>query len=364
MWTSVLILSLVFWIFSNYYVASRIRMITVLSRLGKRKSWILAFTILVLIQAFMTVTLNFVASAVSFIHLCFSFAFFNLAEKLISKKIKGKSVHDILCLCAVLVTIVYLAYGWIQAHNIRETRYTVESEKIRKPVRILQISDTHLRTKYDTERYTKELEKMKKAGADLVVITGDYVDDESKRTSMEKCTKATAQLNPPLGIYFCYGNHDKGYNNNRDFTDKDLRECLEENGIKILEDDMILLNDEIILAARKDKHISRERISSDKLMEKCNESKAVILLDHEPNDFESEAQSGFDLILSGHTHGGQMIPLGILVKILGENDEIYGMHKIGKSTFIINSGFSSWSIPYKTGTFSEYVIVDFIPSGK
>ena len=151
MWTSVLILSLVFWIFSNYYVASRIRMISVLSRLGKRKSWILACTILVLIQALMTLTLNFVAAAVSFIHLCFSFAFFNLAEKLISKKIKGKSIHDILCLYAVMLTIVYLAYGWIQAHNIRETRYTVESEKITKPVRILQISDTHLRTKYDTE---------------------------------------------------------------------------------------------------------------------------------------------------------------------------------------------------------------------
>lgn len=364
MWALVLIFSLAFWILSNYYVASRIRMISVLLSLSKRKSWILAFTILVLIQVLMTLTLNFVAAAVSFIHLCFSFAFFNLAEKLISKKIKGKSLHDILCLSAVMVTILYLTYGWIQAHNIRETRYTVESEKITEPLRILQISDTHLRTKFDTDKYTKELGQMKKAGADIVVITGDYVDDESKRTSMEKCTKATEQLNPPMGIFFCYGNHDKGYYNNRDFTDKDLRTCLETNGIKILEDDVIPLNDEIILAARKDRHVSKDRISADKLMEKCNESKATILLDHEPNDFESEAQSGFDLVLSGHTHGGQMLPLGVLVKILGENDEIYGMHKIGKTTFIVNSGFSSWSIPYKTGTYSEYVIVDFVPSGK
>lgn len=362
MWALVLIFSLLFWILSNYYIASRIRKHSLFIRFGEKISWILAFSVLASVQILLTVTLNFVAAAVSFIHLCLAFFFFGLAEKIISRKIRIKSLHDVLCVSAFVVTAIYLFYGWNQAHNIRETRYTIESDKITKPVRILQISDTHLRTKFDTNKYTKEIEQMKKARADIVVITGDFVDDESCKISMEECIKATSTINPTMGIYFCYGNHDRGYYNNRDFTDKDLRSCLAANGIQILEDDAILLNDEIFLASRKDKHVSKDRISAVKLMEKCDRTKATILLDHEPNDYDSEAQAGFDLVLSGHTHGGQMIPLGILVKILGENDEIYGMHKIGNTSFIVNSGFSSWSIPYKTGTFSEYVIVDFIPA--
>ena len=82
------------------------------------------------------------------------------------------------------------------------------------------------------------------------------------------------------------------------------------------------------------------------------------ILDHQPNDYANEAESGADLVFSGHTHGGHIWPAGQIGLLLGANDRVYGTEKRGNTEFIVTSGISGWAIPFKTGTFSEYVIID------
>jgi hypothetical protein len=65
-----------------------------------------------------------------------------------------------------------------------------------------------------------------------------------------------------------------------------------------------------------------------------------------------------DLVLSGHTHGGHLFPIGPISIRLGMNDLVYGTEKRGDVTFLVTSGISGWAIPFKTGTFSEYVVID------
>ncbi len=65
-----------------------------------------------------------------------------------------------------------------------------------------------------------------------------------------------------------------------------------------------------------------------------------------------------DLVLSGHTHGGQMIPFNRMGEWLGLDDKIYGMEKRGDTSFIVTSGISDWAIKFKTGCKSEYVVID------
>ena len=65
-----------------------------------------------------------------------------------------------------------------------------------------------------------------------------------------------------------------------------------------------------------------------------------------------------DLVLSGHTHGGQLFPLGYIGLLMGANDEFYGLHQRENTNFIVNSGISDWAIDFKTGTFSEVGIID------
>ncbi|MDY2768986.1 MAG: serine/threonine protein phosphatase, partial [Eubacteriales bacterium] len=72
-----------------------------------------------------------------------------------------------------------------------------------------------------------------------------------------------------------------------------------------------------------------------------------------------QAASGVDLVLSGHTHGGQMIPLVQLIRWfhLGD-DNVYGLQRRGNTDFIVSSGISDWELLFKTGCRSEYVIID------
>ena len=66
------------------------------------------------------------------------------------------------------------------------------------------------------------------------------------------------------------------------------------------------------------------------------------------------------MVLSGHTHGGQLIPLKQIAELtgVGGNDKIYGTEHNINSDFIVTSGISDWEISFKTGCFSEYVIID------
>ena len=111
------------------------------------------------------------------------------------------------------------------------------------------------------------------------------------------------------------------------------------------------------MVGRQDKEV-KDRIDAITLTKDLDKNKYIIMLDHQPNDYDNETMSGADLVLSGHTHGGQLIPLGQFGLLLGSNDKIYGMEKRDNTTFIVNSGISDWAIKFKTGTVSEYVVID------
>ena len=84
----------------------------------------------------------------------------------------------------------------------------------------------------------------------------------------------------------------------------------------------------------------------------------MIVIDHQPTDYANQALAEVDLVLSGHTHGGQLFPFNQVGKWIGANDRIYGHEKRNKTDFIVTSGISDWAIKFKTGTKSEYVVIN------
>ena len=83
-----------------------------------------------------------------------------------------------------------------------------------------------------------------------------------------------------------------------------------------------------------------------------------IVLNHQPNDQMEEKKAGADLVLSGHTHGGQLIPITYVGEWIGANDQTKGIKVDGESTFIVSDGISDWEIPFKTGCKAEYLVID------
>ena len=86
--------------------------------------------------------------------------------------------------------------------------------------------------------------------------------------------------------------------------------------------------------------------------------KNSIVLDHQPHDYDAQTAAGVDLVLSGHTHGGQLFPVNYMGEWTGENDKTYGLEKREHTNFIVTSGISDWAIKFKTGCKSEYVVIN------
>ncbi|MDE6401955.1 MAG: serine/threonine protein phosphatase, partial [Clostridiales bacterium] len=94
------------------------------------------------------------------------------------------------------------------------------------------------------------------------------------------------------------------------------------------------------------------------LTKDLDESKFSIVINHQPTDYDNEAKAGVDLVLSGHTHGGQMVPIGLISDLFKMNDRVYGHEKRAATNFIVTSGISDWAIGFKTGCYSEFVVID------
>ena len=94
------------------------------------------------------------------------------------------------------------------------------------------------------------------------------------------------------------------------------------------------------------------------LTDALDRGRYIIMLDHQPVDYEAEAASGVDLVLSGHTHGGQLWPLEYVQPLVSQNDNVRGHEKHGNTDFIVTDGISDWAVKFKTGCRSEFNIID------
>ena len=195
---------------------------------------------------------------------------------------------------------------------------------------------------------------------DIVLIPGDFVDDGTARADMERACEALGGLDAPYGVWFAFGNHDPGYYGSRDFGAGELSAALEQNGVGVLEDEAVSVGGRIAVVGRKDAYTEdRQPIAA--LTEGLDRGLYVIVMDHQPSDYDNEAAAGVDLVVSGHTHGGQLFPATYLGEWIGANDRTYGHERRLGTDFIVTSGISDWEIQFKTGTRSEYVIIDVEP---
>lgn len=344
------------------YLVTRFHRFSAIKKLSEKHmfvSWIAAILPVAAIFGAFSI-INITASIVVIIHLMVFWLIADLIAAIVRKvrkKERGKNIEGI---CAILFTAVYLSFGWYFAHHVYRTEYTVTTQKHSNinGLKIVGIADSHLGITLDGEKFAKEMERVQEENPDVVLVAGDFVDDDSDKADMIRSCEALGQLDTKYGVYFIFGNHDKGYYQGyRNFSEDELRTELEKNGIIILEDESVLVDDRFYIIGRQDK-TEEDRAAMDELVKDLDSSKYMILLDHQPNDYANEAAADVDLVFSGHTHGGHIFPAGYIGLWLKANDRVYGTETRGNTQFIVTSGISGWAIPFKTGTISEYVVMD------
>lgn len=264
---------------------------------------------------------------------------------------------------AIFITVVYLAVGFFLDHHVFVKHYEFETDKLDGDVRIVQITDSHIGATFHADKFAEYISDINELEPDAVVVTGDFVDDYTTREDMLAGCDALGGVRAKYGVFFVYGNHDKGYfsESSRGWTGAEMEKRLNENGVVILRDEARLIDGRFYIVGRRDRSEGGRgtlRLTASELMSGVDRSKYTVVLDHQPHDFEAEAEAGADLVLCGHTHGGQFIPINYVGEWIGENDLRYGHEKRQNTDFIVSSGISNWAFKFKTGCNSEYVVID------
>ena len=292
------------------------------------------------------------------------FTVFLLLGDLVSLVVKTASHKDIFRASAVVsavLCVIYLVIGWILMHGLWETDYLVGTRKEVGGLKIAQIADSHVGCGFSGKGFGSRLEKIAAGNPDILVITGDFVDDDTSKEDMLAACAALGIFNTKYGIYFCFGNHDAGYysNERRGYGIEELTAELERNGVTVLQDESVLIDDRFYVIGRRDAgYGTSDRITAGDLVKDIDKDKYMIVLDHQPTDYDAEEAAGVDLVLSGHTHGGQIFPLEFVQPLVSQNDNVRGLDRRGNTDFIVTDGISDWAIKFRTGCKSEYNIID------
>lgn len=251
----------------------------------------------------------------------------------------------------ILLTIL-LGYGSYNAFSPTVRTYDIQIDKQGPPsgeLHIVMASDMHfgyLSGQAHAERMVKEINALK---PDIVLIPGDIIDDDIVPYNDKGISGILSELQAPLGIFAALGNHDRFKGET-----EELVELLEESGIQVLYDETIEVGERLTLVGRKD-YSDTERAPLDQLMEGIDPAKPIFMLEHQPVELGIAAEQGIDLMVSGHTHYGQVAPGNLITGLLFEND--WGHLRKGQMHSIVSSGYGFWGPPIRIGSRSEIVSI-------
>ena len=203
-----------------------------------------------------------------------------------------------------------------------------------------------------------------KAKPDIIVITGDLID--SYHTDVEIAAQfidAAVQIAP---VYYTTGNHEYRF----PLTFEKFEKYMINAGVTVLRDKTaaIELNGETITIAGVDdpffagfEDYGETEYFAEKLRTLMPEDGFVLLLSHRPELFETYCEIGFDLVLSGHAHGGQ-IRLPLIGGVLAPNQWFFpkyedGLHESGGTSLVISRGLGNSSFPLRVNNPPELVVV-------
>ncbi|MCI8365316.1 MAG: metallophosphoesterase [Eubacterium sp.] len=263
----------------------------------------------------------------------------------------------------LLVVSVLFTYGYVNIHQVRETAYTLHSDKISgEGLRIAQISDLHMGTTMGVEELRGYCEKIQAKDPDIVFLTGDIFDERTEKSMMEAAAAVLGNIDAEYGVYYVWGNHDPNhYSAQAQYNMEELRLVLNDSQIRVLEDEAVQVTQELAVIGRMEQSLDRNRKSVKELAADLEPGSYQIVLDHRPVELEENAAAGVDLQLSGHTHAGQIWPTGQLAELLGINEMNYGLKNIEGFHAIVSSGIAGWGYAVRTGGHSEYVLIDVEP---
>lgn len=223
--------------------------------------------------------------------------------------------------------------------------------------RIVQITDLHVGPTIREDYVRGVVDKIAQLDADMIALTGDIVDGSPK--DLEPLMQPLKTLKSKDGVYFCTGNHE--------YYSGVLRWCaaMKRLGMTVLNNAhaVIQRGDARILVAGVTDYRAHTMVpshASDPVaaVKDAPECDVRLLLAHQPKSCHAAVDVGFDLQISGHTHGGQIFPWNFLVPLA--QPFTAGLHKLGQMWVYVSRGTGYWGPPMRVGAPSEITLIRLV----
>ena len=273
-----------------------------------------------------------------------------------------------------------LLYGFGNKYNYNIKRMQLAFDNLPaafKGLKIIHISDIHSGSFTDKKAVLHGVEKIMKEQADIILFTGDLVNDRS--TEMEEYMDVFNQLKAPMGVYSTFGNHDYGdyvrwpYNGiSKEQNLEDLKKVHAALGWRLLMNEHVILEkdgEEIALLGIEN-WSNKARFPKHGRMDLAypgtEKYPFKILLSHDPSHWDAEVKTKYtdvDLMLSGHTHGMQFgveIPGFKWSPVQYMYKQWHGLYEDGKQKLYVNPGFGFIGYPGRVGVLAEITVIELV----
>jgi predicted MPP superfamily phosphohydrolase len=283
----------------------------------------------------------------------------SVLARLLRVKAAPLRVRSSVLLCLILATALF-AWGYASALDIGPRRIVLASPKVPQElgrIRIVQVSDVHVGLMVRSGRLRRIARVIREANPDLLVSTGDLVDGQLDRIS--GLADILRESSPRYGKFAVTGNHEfyAGLSPALDFTSR----C----GFTVLRGESVTVEGVITIAGFDDpagfRHGGLPGPAEKELLRALPRDTFTLVLKHQPL-VPPDCPGLFDLQLSGHTHGGQIFPFGLLVSLFFPHTS--GMHDLGNgSSLYVSRGTGTWGPPARLFAPPEVTVIDVLSSG-
>ena len=253
--------------------------------------------------------------------------------------------NNILAIMLIACGSVLSLYAVYCATKISTQSHLFESGKLNKAYKTVQLSDLHLGSR-SLKFVARAVDITNEINPNLVFITGDMIDMSQVKPEDLKVLK---RINAPT--YLVTGNHDRYVGTPQHLS------AIRRAGIEIL-DSRSVIHDELQIIGIADNNNPNQ--VRDKLADiHIDTSKYSILLYHKPENFSVAKEKNIDLMLSGHTHGGQIFPFNFIVK--RQFPFIKGLYNDAHANLYVSQGTGTWGPTMRLGSVNEITVFELQP---
>ena len=243
--------------------------------------------------------------------------------------------------------------GMLQARRPRVVHVTVPIRDLPGDLqgfRIAQLSDLHVGPTIRRRFVESVVRRTNGLAPDLVVVTGDVAD--GLVPELREHVAPLAGLVAPHGTFFVTGNHEYFWDV-RGWTSE-----LARLGVDVLQNEHRLVvhgNGRLLLAGVTDLSAASDPAQA---LAGAPQSDVRVLLAHQPKSAYAARDAGFDLQLSGHTHGGQFFPFNLLVRLF--QPFVAGLHRLERMWLYVSRGTGYWGRPLRLLAPSEITLIELV----